>query len=323
MVVFTNIRNNFENCYICNSASHILDTMNDAIHLKYLVAGPNDLLWGTAVNSVGFQEVGPGEPYPPSNHPSRYLFSEERGRILDEYQLLYLTSGSGTFRSATHPQPIPVREGSFFLLFPGEWHTYRPDPATGWKEYWIGFNSVFMKNLIDNGFFAKDKPVFMVNIHEDIVALYNEAIAAAERQESGFQQLLAGIVMRLVSLVFFYDKNQQYEKSDIADKVAQAKVIIQESYSDISPEEIAKKLCLSYSTFRKTFKEYTGFSPARYIGEVRMSKAKELLTNTSLSIKEVAYHVGYNNHDYFFTAFRHVTGRTPAEYRTMTQGTNL
>ena len=38
--------------------------MNDAIHLKYLVAGPNDLLWGTAVNSVGFQEVGPGEPYP-------------------------------------------------------------------------------------------------------------------------------------------------------------------------------------------------------------------------------------------------------------------
>ena len=42
MVVFTNIRNNFENCYICNSASHIHDTMNDAIHLKYLVAGPNE-----------------------------------------------------------------------------------------------------------------------------------------------------------------------------------------------------------------------------------------------------------------------------------------
>ena len=210
-----------------------------------------------------------------------------------------------------------------FLLFPGEWHSYRPDPQTGWKEYWIGFNSEFMRNLVERKFFSKDKPVLKVNIHEDIVALYNEAISAAERQESGFQQFLAGIVMRLVSLAYFYDKNQQYEKSDIADKVAQAKVIIQENYSDISPEEIASKLCLSYSTFRKTFKEYTGFSPARYIGEVRMSKAKELLTNTSLSIKEVAYHVGYNNHDYFFTAFRHVTGRTPAEYRAMTQGTGL
>ena len=105
--------------------------------------------------------------------------------------------------------------------------------------------------------------------------------------------------------------------------ISAAKVMIQESYMDISPEEIASRLCLSYSSFRKTFKEYTGFSPARYINEVRMSKAKELLTNTSMSIKEVAFHVGYNNHDYFFTAFRHVTGRTPAEYRAMTQGTSL
>ena len=295
------------------------------VHLKYLAVTPADLLWGTAVNSVGMQEIASGTEYPPTNHPPRYIFNFDNGRILHEYQLIYITEGRGKFYCETlgRNRGISIGSGMVFLLFPGEWHSYRPDPQTGWKEYWIGFNSAFMKNLIDNGFFAKDKPVFMVNIHEDLVALYNEAIAAAERQESGFQQLLAGIVMRLVSLVYFYDKNQQYEKSDIADKVAQAKVIIQENYSDISPEEIASKLCLSYSTFRKTFKEYTGFSPARYIGEVRMSKAKELLTNTSLSIKEVAYHVGYNNHDYFFTAFRHVTGKTPAEYRTMTQGTNL
>ena len=53
---------------------------------------------------------------------------------------------------------------------------------------------------------------------------------------------------------------------------------------------------------------------------MRMRKAKELLTNTSMNIKEIAYSVGYNNHDYFFTAFRHSTGQTPAEYRKMTQG---
>ena len=297
----------------------------DDVHLKYLAVTPADLQWGTAVNSVGMQEIAPGADYPPQNHPSRYIFKFENGRILHEYQLIYITEGRGKFycEHLGRTRWVSIGSGMVFLLFPGEWHSYRPDPQTGWKEYWIGFNSAFMMNLIDKGFFSKDKPVFQVKIHEDIVALYNEAIATAERQESGFQQLLAGIVMRLVSLVYFYDKNQQYEKSDIADKVAQAKVIIQENYSDISPEELASKLCLSYSTFRKTFKEYTGFSPARYIGEVRMSKAKELLTNTSLSIKEVAYHVGYNNHDYFFTAFRHVTGRTPAEYRAMTQGTNL
>ena len=104
---------------------------NDDIHLKYLVVNKNDLLWGLAVNSVGSQVVGPGQPYPPTGHPSRYLFSEERGRILNEFQVLYITEGQGVFRSASLPAPVPVTSGTMFILFPGEWHSYRPDPSTG------------------------------------------------------------------------------------------------------------------------------------------------------------------------------------------------
>ncbi len=295
------------------------------VHLKYLAVNLSDLQWGAAVNSVGQQRIAPGMSYPPRNHPSRYIFNVESGRVLHEYQLIYITEGRGKFSSETlgRNRAIPVSSGMMFLLFPGEWHSYHPDPQTGWKEYWIGFNGEFVNNLADNKFLSKERPFFRVNIREDIVSLYNEAISVAVTQESGFQQLLAGIVARLLSLAFFYDRNYQYQKSDTANKIGQAKVMINESYQDITPEEIAAKLCLSYSTFRKTFKEYTGFSPARYINEVRMSKAKELLTNTSLSIKEVAYHVGYNNHDYFFTAFRNMTGRTPADYRSMTQGAGI
>ncbi len=74
--------------------------MND-IHLKYLAKNPQDLLWGLAVNSVGCQQVGPGEPYPPGGHPSRYLFSEERGRVLAGSQLLCFAAGRGRFRRAS------------------------------------------------------------------------------------------------------------------------------------------------------------------------------------------------------------------------------
>ncbi|MBR5176809.1 MAG: AraC family transcriptional regulator [Bacteroidales bacterium] len=297
----------------------------EAVHLKYLAVNPVDLQWGTAVNSVGFQEIAPGMSYPPRNHPSRYIFTIESGRVLEEYQLLYITEGRGKFYCQTlgRSKPVQVESGMMFLLFPGEWHSYHPDRQTGWKEYWIGFNGHFVDNLIEKGFFSKDRPVFKVNIHEDIVAMYNDAINAAVRQESGFQQFLAGIVGRLLSLAYYYDRNSQFEESDLARKISQAKVIIQDNYTDISPEDVASRLCMSYSTFRKTFKEYTGFSPARYISEIRMSKAKEILTNTSVSIKEVAYRVGYNNHDYFFTAFRNRTGKTPAEYRAMTQGNNI
>lgn len=292
--------------------------MNDALHLKYLVTSPNDLLWGTAVNSVGFQEVGPGEAYPPSNHPSRYLFSQERGRILDEYQLLYITEGAGTFRSASLQHAVPVRQGSFFLLFPGEWHTYRPNADTGWKEYWIGFKGVQMDQWVANGFFQRSKPLWHVGLRSEMVSLYLEAIQTASQQKSGFQQRLGGLVAHLLSLAWFYGRNEAF--SDVSQQIDHAKLLITEQFRTASPESIARQLCMGYSNFRRIFKEYTGFSPAKYIHEVRINKVKEALTNTTLPVKQIAFEMGYENEDYFFTAFHRITGLTPVEYRNLTRG---
>lgn len=296
-----------------------------SLHLKYLAVSQSDIKWGTAVDSVGFQDIAPGMEYPPQGHPLTYLFSTRKGRILNEYQILYLTKGKGKFSSATLGKGkfVPLESGMIFLLFPGEWHTYFPDITTGWKEYWIGFSGNFAHNLVKNGFFSPDKPIFKVNIHEDIVNLYETAISVAEKQEAGFQHVLAGIVDRLLSLAFYYDKQTFYNDSSIVNKINEAKILVIENYATISPEEIAEKLCLSYSSFRKSFKEYTGFSPAKYINDVRMNKAKELLTNSDMSIKEISYASGFNNHDYFFTAFRRRTGQTPAEYRALTKGLKL
>lgn len=292
--------------------------MSDAIHLKYLAVGPNDLSWGVAVNSVGRQQVSPGEPYPPSNHPSRYLFSAERGRILDEYQLLYITLGGGTFRSASLAHPVHVQQGSMFLLFPGEWHSYRPDPETGWSEYWIGFQGSQMDAWVRNGFFSRLQPVWQAGLHSDLANLYEEAIEAAIQQQSGFQTRLGGLLAHLLSLGRFYARNEAL--SDVADLVNRAKILISEEFRTIDSESVAEHLHLGYSNFRRIFKMYTGFSPAKYIHDVRIGKVKEALTNTSHPIKRVAFDMGFENEDYFFTVFKRATGMTPLEYRRFTQG---
>ncbi len=296
-------------------------SMGDAIHLKYLAVGPTDLSWGVAVNSVGRQQVSPGEAYPPSNHPSRYLFSTERGRVLDEYQLLYITAGSGTFRSASLSHPVRVRQGSMFLLFPGEWHSYRPDPETGWSEYWIGFRGSQMDAWVRDGFFAPSQPVWQAGLHSNLVELYEEAIEAALQQQSGFQPRLGGLLAHLLSLGRFYARNEAL--SDVADLVNRAKILIGEQFRTIRPEEVADSLNLGYSNFRRIFKAYTGFSPAKYIHDVRIGKVKEALTNTSRPVKQVAFDMGFENEDYFFTAFRRAVGMTPLEYRRLTQGKGL
>ena len=292
--------------------------MSGDIHLKYLAKNPQDLLWGLAVNSVGCQVIGPGESYPPANHPSRYLFSEERGRVLDEYQLLYIAEGQGRFRSASTGRWLPVRAGSMFLLFPGEWHSYRPLTETGWKEYWIGFEGPVIDSRVENGFFLRDKPVLQVGMRDDIIRQYEAAITVATEQKSGFQPLLGSIVVNLLGLGYFYDRQENF--SEVEALVSRAKIIIGEEFRTIGPEEVAGRLHAGYSNFRRIFKEYTGFSPARYILDVRMSKVKETLTNSTLPVKQIAYDFGFENYDYFFTAFRRLTGKTPSEYRALTQG---
>ncbi len=292
--------------------------MNDSVHLKYLAIGPGDLAWGTAINSVGYQEVAPGEAYPPGDHPSRYLFSTRRGRILDEYQLIYITRGSGHFKSAHLPHPVDVRPGTVFLLFPGEWHTYMPDPSTGWKEYWIGFNGSQMDSWVEGGFFSPSRPIWQAGLHNGIVSLYQDAIETATGQGSGFQQRLGGIVAHLLSLARYYDRKETF--SEISDQIARAKIIIDENAGTITPEELASKLCIGYSKFRKSFKEYTGFPPAKYIQQVRIGKIKEALTNSTRPVKQIAYEMGYDNDDYFFTVFRRLTGMTPQQYRNLTRG---
>ena len=289
------------------------------ISRKYLTINPADQQWGLAINSVGHQSIAENEVYPPQGHPTRYLFDTQKGRTLDEYQLLYITKGRGVFYSESRGRH-KVKEGEMFLLFPGERHTYRPDESTGWNEYWIGFNGAIMDEWVKNGFFSKESPVFNVGINEEIISLYKKAIMIADAQEANYQQALAGIVCNLISMAIYLSRNMDFSKSDISVQINMAKAAVYENVSTITPEKLAEITCMSYSKFRKIFKEYTGFAPSQYIQEVRINMAKELLTNTSRSIKEIAFELGYENKDYFFTAFRKVSGMTPAGYRKMTRG---
>lgn len=297
--------------------------MENAIHSKYLIANEQDLLWGLTVNTVGYQQIKVGETYPPQRHPTRYLFSTVKGRVLEEYQLLYITQGKGSFTSDYHKR-LEIKEGNMFLLFPGEWHTYKPEKETGWVEYWIGFKGVNIDNRIEEGFFNKQKSVFTVGIHGEIVQLYKQAISIAQEQKAGYQQMLAGIVNLLLGYTYSFDKHFSFKDQSVTNQINKAKLIILDNFhTDISPELVAHSVNMGYSWFRRVFKQYTGFAPAQYILELRIQRSKELLTNTGDTIKEISFESGFDNPDYFCTVFKKKTNMTPVQYREFTQGKNL
>ena len=97
-----------------------------------------------------------------------------------------------------------------------------------------------------------------------------------------------------------------------------ARLRIRESLEvDLTIQQVAEELGVSYSNFRKLFKEFTGISPALYQQDLRLQRAKELLATTTLSIKEIAYRLRFDSPDYFSSKFKIKTGKKPSEFRNM------
>ena len=283
---------------------------------KYLLANERDALWGLTVSTVGYEEIQPGDDYPTRGHADGYYFDLQKGRELNEYQLLYLTEGDGVFHSATVKE-ARIREGDLFLLFPGEWHSYHPNPKTGWKSYWIGFKGRNMDDRVRAGFLSPQKPIYHVGFSDQIVRLYKQAYDAAIEEAAYSQQLMAGMVNLLIGMMYSKERNILLSRNQAhVDMISRARLRIREALeSSLTIQQVAGEIGISYSNFRKLFKEHTGISPATYQQDLRLQRAKELLSTTDMSVKEIAYRLNFESPDYFSAKFKTKTGRRPSELR--------
>ncbi len=285
------------------------------IDFKYLLVNERDRKFGININTVGFQPVASDTIYPSTEHPKNYYFNPCKGRVLSEYQILYISKGKGSFSSKS-TKKTNINKGQIILLFPGQWHTYCPSVETGWNEYYIGFEGAIIDNLMKHEFISPNKQILDVGVNEELVSLYTTAIQIAKEDKKTAQQYLAGIVLHIIGMVISYSQNRNLEQNNSGELIERAKIIMTENiHRQIDIQQIATNLGTSYSWFRKEFKEYTGFSPAQYFQEIKLRKAKELLTETNLSIKEIAYKLDFSSYEYFLSFFRKRVGVTPTDYR--------
>lgn len=284
---------------------------------KYLVSSEKDLLWGLVVDNVGQAEIPKDyTTYPPKvGHPEDYYFTPQNGRILDNYQLIYISRGQGICFIFQN-ESVPIAAGDMLIIPPYTWHSYLPDKQTGWQEYWIGMHGPNIDARFNNGFFNTKRFIYKIGLREDIIQLYNQAMELAISEQATSQQAIAGIGNLILGMTLYYNSNQSFTNDIILKRIDQARIIMRENYlTGISPKEVAQQVNMGYSWFRKLFKEYTNVSPAQFILELRLQKAKSLLLNSPLSVKEISYKTGYEDATYFTALFKKHTGFTPLGYR--------
>ncbi len=129
--------------------------------------------------------------------------------------------------------------------------------------------------IVGEGFFVNQAPVFNIGLNERIVDLYIKAFDIANEERSGFQQALGGIVMHLLGLMYYRHRTRDFVDENMINKMNKAKVIMREGvYENLSAKEVADRLHIGYSGFRKAFKEFTGTSPAQYMQGVETERGE-------------------------------------------------
>ncbi len=232
--------------------------------------GVTQLNWGVNVLTIGHYVHAPSTPYPDKKHPQSYIFSWHSGRVLSEYQILYIAKGKGVLE-IRDAAPIIIEEGTIFLLFPGVWHRYKPLFDTGWEEFWVGFNGSYVDYLMQQDCFNPQNPIIKVGFNSEILNIFLRLIAVSKQENLVFSQMASCFVIQLLGLVnasaLMIDSNKSRQEQII--QAIQYK-LIENWDKDLNFELIATENNISYDWFRKAFKNVVGVSPGQYVLNIKI-----------------------------------------------------
>jgi AraC-like DNA-binding protein len=285
-------------------------------YFVYLPKQPTNSIWGCVTTAAGFTHILPRQPYPPHHHPLDHHFNWDKGRVLQNFQIILISAGSGMFESDAFRGPQGVEPGTVIILFPGVWHRYQPNSETGWVEHWIECRGPVFDEAARTGLiqpqFSLLKPRLIHNLSDCFERCHNLARTDAMAN----QDLLSTLGLHLLALLGHLRRGERGFTRAIDDVVQRAHTLIAlRCQEPLDLPALAAELGVGYSSFRHNFMARVGISPRQHYLNTRIQKAQDLLANTAKSIKEITEVLGFESAAYLSKQFKSRVGVSPHEWR--------
>ncbi len=280
---------------------------------KYLATSEEDIEWGLFLNSTGRLHVPAGTVYPSERHPAGYYYTWEEGRRLNEYQINYIIEGEGIYENENGQ--FRIIPGSIMVTSPASWHRYMPLKSTGWTEMYIGFNGSIAQKIMAHSQFSDYQPVIEIGNKEDILDIYLKIMDLVKTEQPGFQQVASGLVLKLLGTIVAFEKQKGFAGKPITAIIEEACFLMRKDViNNVDLQDFAARRGISYSYLRRMFRKFTGVSPLQYQMQLKIILARDLLTNSGKSIKEISYDLGFESIHYFSRYFKQKAGVSPSAY---------
>jgi AraC-like DNA-binding protein len=282
--------------------------------LHYLPFSEEDEKLGMVCTTVGSVDVPPYVEYPPHKNAHPAIFRNvSEGRTLPIFHIIYITRGRGVFKA--EGRSYMVEPGSVFFLPPGLKHQYRPVFEAGWHEYWVGFQGKNFSKLLEEGILSREYVFSETGLHDSMIATFNMIINEVKTQAPLFQLKACAGIFSLIAEILTRNrrKDQITNNQRIVEK---AKSLMEANVSGIiNLSDISEQIGISTSRFHEIFKTYTSMTPYQYYMELKIKKAADLLEQKNVSVKEVAYSLGFEDQYYFSRFFKKKIGVAPSSWR--------
>lgn len=268
-------------------------------------------------------------------------FSDLKIHTHDFIEIVYVYDGKGyhIYNDVTYP----VSKGELYIINSRTPHCFYPTDKSN-SEHLVVYNLCFLPEFISS-----------INIHLPILveltdimlykSLYpDEIIYSPDLKLSGsmrteIEQLYEKMYLEftskginyvellrlslcelLLKIHRFYQQNHASPESAVIkyrhQLIPDCIQYLRENYSKkVTIEELSNNFFLSKSYLSSLFKKATGSGVVEYLQHIRIERACELLTNTTLSITEISTQVGYTDYRFFNKSFKKITGVTAHEYR--------
>jgi AraC-like DNA-binding protein len=286
-------------------------------YFRYLPASPELMRWGLGVTAAGWTHVPPGVSYPPLKHPDDHQLDWQHGRVLDALQIVLITSGSGWLETRAIGKR-KVDAGMVFLLLPGVWHRYRPDHECGWTESWIEVQGQVITELLTENAFAPAAILHSGGIDSGIEEALESIHHITRNGTAAFPPILSAAAMRVLALCSLLARvgNRRSSPPRIEKAVQDAERYLNDHHAEpVNVEQLASRLGVAYSHFRRAFRAHTGMAPWKYVIHLRLTRARRMLASGDAKLDDIASRVGFSSGFHLSNAFKQAYGESPDKWR--------
>ena len=231
-------------------------------------------------------------------------------------------------------------KGNILFIHPHRLHSLNYENNIPMKWSTIVFNLDMLKSFSSDAILIKylsplinrehSFPLYITDEcsgYEEILKTFKQLIRCYTEKYISYELEIKSLLIKLLGILY---RNNLIIKDSIKANSTQAvdKIKISLNYihnnydKQISIKSLAELCSFSEYYFMRFFKKHVGMSCIQYINSYRLEKASQLLLNTSKSILDISFDVGFDNLSYFIKLFKQKYNITPKQFRKNSLVTN-